>query len=299
MFGFSRITPWVGRLAIANAVVLLLLQTLLTAPAVTGALAFDPAAPFARPWTYLTYAFVHADLWHLLFNMLGLYVFGTAVESRLGSRAFIGFWLFSAAGAALATAIVHPLFPIAPFVGASGAVLATAIVFALSWPDAELLVFPIPIPIRARTLALLLVAYNAIMAVVSRSGSGGVAYEAHLGGALMGWLFVRASALSGRGQIGSTRVPGVMNDPEERSWTPSSAGTRSGGDGGIIPSAGSAPARAPVERRRTEPRPDADRVEMDRVLDKISATGIASLTSTERQFLDAMSAKRKQGDAPH
>ena len=295
MFGFTRVTPWVGRLIIANAVVLLLLQTLLTAPAVAGALAFDPSSPFAHPWTYLTYAFVHQGFWHLLFNMLGLYVFGTAVEEKLGGTAFIGFWLFSSAGAAIITALLDPLFPVGAFVGASAAVLGVSIVYALTWPDAELMVFPIPIPIRARTLAILIVTYNAAMALFNRNG--GIAYEAHLGGALMGWLFVRASAL--RNGTSYTESSG----PIERSWTPSSAGSsRSrGGEGGIIPGASAATAtRTPAAvRRRPEPQIDPESVEIDRVLDKISATGIASLSAEERRFLDDVSTRRKQDDPPH
>ena len=81
-----RVTPWVGRIIAANAVVLLLMQTLFTSPALQEALAFDPAYVATRPWTFFTYFFVHGGLLHLLFNSLGLFVFGTAVETRMGSR---------------------------------------------------------------------------------------------------------------------------------------------------------------------------------------------------------------------
>lgn len=286
MFGFARITPWVGRLVAINAAVLLLLQTVLTAPAVTAALAFDPATPLSRPWTYLTYAFVHQDLLHLLFNMLGLYVFGTAVESRMGSRAFLAFWFYCAAGAALVTAVLNPLLTIPPFVGASGAVLGVAVAFALAWPDAELFVFPIPVPIKARTLAILVVAYNGVMALFSRGG--GVAYEAHLGGALMGWLYMRVQGASVRRSPVET-VPGDV----ERTYASQPASPRS-----ITAGASSGSASAPRPRpRRAEP--DAEAAEIDRVLDKISATGIASLTADERKFLDEVSSRRKKGDQAH
>ncbi|HEV8176947.1 MAG TPA: rhomboid family intramembrane serine protease, partial [Gemmatimonadales bacterium] len=83
-----------GRLIIANAVVLLLLMTVFTSPALQEALRFAPGEALRRPWTFVTYMFVHAGLLHLLSNMLMLYVFGTAVESRMGSRHFILYYLY-------------------------------------------------------------------------------------------------------------------------------------------------------------------------------------------------------------
>ena len=83
---YPRVTPWVGRLIAANAVVLLLMQTLFTSPELAAALAFDPAAITSRPWAFFTYFFVHGGLLHLLGNSLVLFFFGTAVESRMGSR---------------------------------------------------------------------------------------------------------------------------------------------------------------------------------------------------------------------
>ena len=85
---YPRITPWVGRLIIANAVVMLLLLTLFTSPELAGALKFDPAGALRRPWTFLTYMFVHGGFGHILFNMLSLFFFGPRVESRLGGRRF-------------------------------------------------------------------------------------------------------------------------------------------------------------------------------------------------------------------
>ena len=63
---YPRVTPWVGRLIAANAVVLLLMQTLFTSPELAAALAFDPAAIASRPWAFITYFFVHGGLLHLL-----------------------------------------------------------------------------------------------------------------------------------------------------------------------------------------------------------------------------------------
>lgn len=282
MIGFSRISPWVGRLIIANTVIHLLRLTLFTAPGVIAAMSLDPSAGLSRPWTLLTYMFLHRDLFHLAANMLGLYVFGSVVEQRLGSRTFIAFYLFCGVGAALVTMLLNPLLGIAPFYGASAAVLGVSIAFALLWPDAELLVFPLPVPLRARTVAIGLVAIDGLMLVLERAHivADGLAHEAHLGGALMGYLFFRVQSMS-------RRPPREPSRPVERGvvMAPSaptlSAASRT---------AATAPARTP--RRRTEPDPVA--TEIDRVLDKISAEGMQSLTPQERKFLDEVARQKRK-----
>ena len=144
----NRITPWVLRLIIANAVVLLLMRTVFTSAALAEALAFSPGGALHRPWTFLSYMFVHAGLLHLLGNMLMLYVFGTAVEGRMGSRAFVLYYLLCGVGAAVFALGLSGVMAVSPFIGASGAVLGVALAFAMYWPDAELVVFPIPVLTR-------------------------------------------------------------------------------------------------------------------------------------------------------
>ena len=142
----SRITPWVVRLIAANAVVLLLMRTIFISPELASALAFSPADALRAPWTFFTYMFVHAGLLHLLGNMFMLFVFGTAVESRMGSRAFILYYLLCGVGGAVFSLALSSIMTVGPIVGASGAVLGVALAFAMYWPDAELIVFPLPGP---------------------------------------------------------------------------------------------------------------------------------------------------------
>ncbi len=270
----SRITPWVGRLIIANAVVLLLLRTIFISPALVDALAFSPARVLTRPWTFLSYMFVHAGLLHLLFNMLMLFVFGTAVERRMGSRPFILFYLFCGAGAAVFSLGLSAITGVSPFVGASGAVFGVAVAFAMFWPDAELAVFPIPIPMRARTFVAVLVGLNVLLAYLTPGD--GIAHLAHIGGALFGYLFFRMQAFSRRSPHPPPRaVERVV----------------------MVQSGSAEPERhTPVTPARPRRRPDADPVaaEVDRVLDKISEKGISSLTAAERRFLDEVSKQKKQ-----
>lgn len=276
-FAQPRVTPWVLRLTIANAVVLLLMETVFTSDGLLRAVAFTPGSALTRPWTFVTYMFVHRDLVHLLLNSLGLLILGAPVEQRLGPSRFLSFYLFCGVGAALFSLVLSVFVPILPFIGASGAVLGLAIGFAMLWPDAEMLLFPIPIPMRARTFALLLVGFNALMALPFLRGGSSIAYEAHLGGALFGWIWFR---LRGAAEIAS--LP--PRRPVERAV--------------MVPPADEAerdsrPAAAPLPRRR---RPEADpvAVEMDRVLDKISAQGIQSLTPEERRFLDEVAERKRK-----
>jgi rhomboid family protein len=269
-----RMTPWVGRIIIANAVVLLLLMTLFTSRDAFQALQFSPRLAFIRPWTFLSYMFVHANLLHLLGNMLMLYVFGTTVESRMGSRNFLMYYLFCGIGAAIFSLMLAGVMAVGPFVGASGAVLGVAVAFAMFWPDAELIVFPIPIPIRARTLVIGLVALDLIG---SRLWSNdGIAHLAHVGGALFGYLFFRVQTFSRRAPTQPARtVERVV----------------------MVQSGSSEPERrTPVTPLRPRRRIDSDPVaaEVDRVLDKISEKGISSLTAAERRFLDEVAKQKKQ-----
>src|SRR5580765_2949300 len=266
-----RPTPVVARLIAACVVVQLLLATLFTSDAVLSTLRLDPARGLRAPWTLFTYMFVQAGLLHLAANMFVLYLFGTAVEARMGSRQFFLFYLYFGVGPAVFALGLNQLTPLVPFIGASGAVMGVALAFAAYWPDADVMVFPIPIPIKARTLIIVLALIDLVLARVTADG---IAHEAHLGGLLFGWLYFRLAALR-------QRRPGPQPRQVERVVMVQTASRDSESRGA-----------API---RQVPRPGSDPVaaEMDRVLDKISAKGIASLTPEERRFLDEVS-KRKQ-----
>jgi membrane associated rhomboid family serine protease len=275
LLSYPRITPWVGRLIAANAVVLLLLETIFTAPGIRMALAFDPAAVGSQPWGLVTYLFVHGGLLHLLANSIALFVFGCAVEERMGSRNFLLYYLYCGVGAAAFCWALAKVMTVSPIVGASGAILGVAVAFALYWPDARLFVFPIPVPIRARTLVLAFVALDVALALLAPSD--GIAHVAHIGGAIFGFLFFRLQASQGRGiqprpAERLVRVPPVAQE--------AAMGRRS--PPGIV-------------RPRPRPESDATSAELDRLLDKISAKGIGSLTQTERRFLDEVSKKKQSG----
>lgn len=269
---YHRVTPWVWRLIVANAVALLLLMTL--APALSDALAFNPARPFAEPWTYVSYMFVHGSLWHLAMNMLLLFFWGTRLEEHMGSRVFPLFYLYCGLGGPLLSLLVNAVgVPVSPFVGASAAIMGIAVAYTMYWPDAEMMIIPFPVPIKTRYIVITLIALDLIAATLNSNSM--VAHWAHLGGALVGFLYVRFQSYSRPATISPTfsreRVLVTRPEPTE---------------------AAAEQTPPPRPRRRTEKDPVA--VEMDRVLDKISAEGMDSLTDAERRFLRDESARRQQ-----
>jgi membrane associated rhomboid family serine protease len=144
--------------------------------------------------------FVHRELFHILFNMLAVWMFGVTIERMWGTRAFARYYLFTGVGAGL-TSILVSLLPFAfagpvyysPTIGASGAVYGLLLAYAWYYPDQPLYFFPIPIPIPAKYFVIILGAM-AFLSSLSAAESG-IAHAAHLGGLVFGYLYLT----SGRG----------------------------------------------------------------------------------------------------
>ncbi len=278
--GYERsegLTPWVRRLIVANLIVFLLQKTVFVDQRFLDAVGFVPDAAFRHPWTFITYQFVHGGILHLAFNLLALYMFGPPVEARMDGNRFIGFYLACGIGGALLSYLLRLVVPVHAVVGASGAILGVAVAFAWYWPDAPVIVFPFPQPFAAKWLVVFTVAISLILAMTG--GGDGVAHLAHLGGVATALLILKTQDFqSARHELTLRRE---VSSPIVQ---PAAFAMR-----------GSDPARkAPT--RPSGPRGDRTQAEIDRVLDKISARGINSLTPAERKFLAEMS--RKMRDRP-
>ncbi len=141
------------------------------------------------PWQVLTYAFLHAGVGHLFFNMLGLWMFGGELESLWGARRYIQFLIAGTVTAALTQLLVTSLIgSIAPTVGASGALFALLLAFGMLFPNRTIMpLFP-PIPMKARTFVMV---FGGLELLLGVTGGTGVAHFAHLGGMLGGFLMIR------------------------------------------------------------------------------------------------------------
>lgn len=157
-----------------------------------------PGSPNFEPFQIATHMFMHGSLMHLLFNMLGIYWFGTMVEMVWGPQRFLFYYLTCGLGAwALFTGVqwwelsshgIDPTTWNGSMLGASGAVFGIMVAFAVNFPNMEIrLMFP-PIAMRAKFFVPLMAAAELFFGI---SGTAtGVAHYAHLGGALMGFLLI-------------------------------------------------------------------------------------------------------------
>jgi membrane associated rhomboid family serine protease len=200
------ITPGVKLLVLTCAGIFLLqtLLELLTPPYVTLWLykwfALIPAAITStlppRIWQLFSYIFLHANIWHLLFNMLFLWMFGRELELVWGKRRFLNYFVLCGIGAGAIEVIVKTipvLFgrtpSLSPTIGASGAIFGVLIANAILFPDRRIWLFPLPVTIPMRPYVAVMGAIEFFLTL--GSGGDGVAHICHLGGMLVGWLYLR------------------------------------------------------------------------------------------------------------
>ena len=190
-FGPGGITPAVKILLITN-VVAFLLNVIV--PAMTLSLGLTPRdvlTGFAF-WQPFTYMFLHSTngFGHILFNMLSLWMIGTELERTWGTRFFAKYYLITGVGAA-ATQIVLGLFSDTFYytttIGASGAIYGLLLAYAMYFPHRMLILLIFPVPARIAVLIL-----GAIALLSATSGSGGIAHTAHLGGLVVGYLYLKS-----------------------------------------------------------------------------------------------------------
>lgn len=262
-FGGYHLTPWVKRLLIANGVVFLATWAV---PGLLGYLAFRPSAVLFQPWTAITYMFAHGGFWHIFFNLLALFFFGPPLEARWGSREFIKYYVICGLGGA-ALSFVFAFH--SPIVGASAAVYGIMLAFAMNWPDLPIYIWGI-FPVKAKWLVIAL----AILSFISAFGGSadGVAHFAHLGGFAAGFLYIR--------------LDGATGSPLNKARKLFSRRRFK-----VVPGATATKPEPPRPKRRDE---DRALDEVDRVLDKISTQGMASLTPEERRLLDEVSRRYRQ-----
>ncbi len=137
-------------------------------------------------WQLVTYMFLHSvsDPWHIIFNMLVLWMFGSEVEKAMGTRRFLTMYFTAGIFAGIFGCLFTPNNPI---LGASGAIFAVEIAFAMFYPNATIIFFVFPI--KAKYLVTIfagITVFNCLMPT-----GGNVAHFAHLGGLLYGFLFIR------------------------------------------------------------------------------------------------------------
>lgn len=183
---FQRITPVVLNLIIINTLVFFI-QMMFDGPdeQITGKIALFPYdTPYFKPYQLVTHMFAHGSFFHLFFNMFALWMFGTMLERSWGPKRFFIFYF----ACGLVAGLAHLIFQNAPAVGASGAIMGLFGAFAYLFPNTQLIIFPIPVPVKAKYAVGLMAAFDLFGGVYS-AGSN-IAHFAHLGGLAMGLVLV-------------------------------------------------------------------------------------------------------------
>jgi membrane associated rhomboid family serine protease len=250
-------TPWGARLLVLNVVMFALT---LVVPGLGDALMFVPALILSRPWSIVTYMFLHAGFGHIFFNMLALYFFGPRLEARIGSRRFLGLYLVSG----VVGGLLSFTSPMTGVIGASGAVYGVMFGYAHYWPRDLVHIWGV-LPVEVRWMVVGLTAIS----LVSGFGAAGdgIAHFAHLGGFLGAWIYLRVlDQTTGARRFRAQAVAAARPTLEP----PSAAVAR----------------WSKIDRADLHP---VNLEELDRVLAKIQQEGVGRLTEGEREFLERFS----------
>lgn len=236
-------------------------------------------------WQLISYQFLHGGFSHILFNMFALWMFGAEIENIWGSKKILIFYLLCGVGAGFIHMLLSPILTegAAPTIGASGSVYGIMIAFAMMFPN-RLIYLYFLIPVKAKFLIGFLIILELLL--VDKAGSG-VAHLAHLGGALVGFIFIMLDK--------NTDVPlkDMLNMSRKSKWQSSQKESNS-----IFN----------VFNKKEEKVSDANYYEIDndkvdddkitqddidKILDKISQSGYKNLTEREKKILFEASKRMK------
>jgi len=232
------------------------------------ALSSDPFTVLTHPWSLLSYMFLHANLWHLLFNMIMLYVAGDLCCRYMGSRRFGWIYFLSGIMGGLFFLLCYNIFPVfynshSTLVGASAGVLGVFMAVAAYAPNQQVYVWPFRrTPVRMKWLALIFLALDLLS--ITGYNSGG--HFAHIGGAITGFLFVYLS---------QRYTP--LKRAERKNIRASRHRSRM--------KAGNKQKQRPVSDEQYNRNRHQDQQRVDAILDKISKSGYDSLSKEEKAFL--------------
>ncbi len=295
MGGFSFFPPILKKLLFANGIVFLLQVVagmivygymangypITYDNILTTYFALNPIGDGFQIWQLLTYQFMHGGFTHILFNMFMLWMFGMEIESIMGSKKFLLFYLLCGIGAGLFQLLLSQAFTgsMGPTIGASGAVFGIMIAFGMFFPDRYIFIYFL-IPIKAKYLIAILIVFE-FMSVGDQSF---VAHLAHIGGAITALIFI---LLDRKNNFNVDRLFNSFKKPKRYDF--------------------SSNYKKPSFKTREDDIQDArfydisdssktdDEVtqdEIDRILDKISQSGYQKLTEREKRILFEASKKK-------
>lgn len=223
---FQQVTPITRNIIIVNVAVFIIAHYILSEDVAVYLMGFFPTSPYFKSWQIITHMFMHGGWSHLLFNMITLWSFGPVLERTLGEKKYFLFYFACGLGSyvifnlwnlievypAMQTLMAEGINPYSfidlqnnlenpnavtiynllrtPMVGASGAIFGVVTAFAVLFPNAKLFMMFIPVPIKAKYLLPIVIIGSLVLGVGQFTGDN-IAHFAHLGGALIGYLWIR------------------------------------------------------------------------------------------------------------
>jgi len=207
--GFSLFPPVIKLLLLSNVTIYIIFNLLLSGYSVgnvsfdviiTKYFALNPLKPVLfnengqilqlsfYPWQLVTYMFLHGGFFHLLLNMLALWMFGAELENTWGQKRFLTYYMLCGVGAGVCNLLIAPLFTtVGPTVGASGAIYGILVAFGYLFPNRNIYIYGL-IPVKAKYLVILYMLIE-LFSVAGGSNSG-IAHMAHLGGGVIGLVYL-------------------------------------------------------------------------------------------------------------
>lgn len=246
-------TPVVRFLILTNVAIFLLQEFFLGERFFAFAFGLVPQLVLSKGWIWqlVTYMFLHHGFWHIFFNMFALWMFGSTLERVWGAKGFLRYYFLTGVGGGLCYLLFN-MNSVIPTVGASGAIYGLLVAYAVLFPDSIIYLWFF-IPVKAKWFAL---GFGVIEFVASFRPGDSIAHLAHLGGMVIGYVYLKRETLF---QRVSWRLRTMKKNREVRA------------------------------RERREKHLNGVRQEVDEILDKINRVGFDGLSRAERKKLQRAS----------
>ena len=306
--GFSLFPPVIKLLLLSNVTIYIIFNLLLSGYSVgnvsfdviiTKYFALNPLKPVLfnetgqilqlsfYPWQLVTYMFLHGGFFHLLLNMLALWMFGAELENTWGQKRFLTYYMLCGVGAGVCNLLIAPLFTtVGPTVGASGAIYGILVAFGYLFPNRNIYIYGL-IPVKAKYLVILYMLIE-LFSVAGGSNSG-IAHMAHLGGGVIGLIylliFYKGSPMKFFDNKGFKDKFTSYTSSEKRSYTPPvySNGTKTKKE--EVSDAKYRDIQVTDYKKEFETQEKLAQEKIDAILDKLSEGGYQSLSEEEKKVL--------------
>lgn len=238
---------------------------------------FDPLGRF-QPFQLITYMFMHGGTMHIFFNMFALWMFGRHIEMVWGTKRFLIYYFICGIGAAVFQELGQLAGLINPYsmtVGASGAVYGILLAFGMLFPNERMIIFPVPVPIKAKFVIAGYIIIEIFAAFFSRDN---VAHLAHLGGLAVGFVYFLTWKFMGYKGMGSFKSKSSTNYNKWQNTTTRPTMKVEYNRNEYARDERSRDYQYNEERNRRN-------AQIDEILDKIRKSGYESLTDEEKQTL--------------